>query len=82
MSEFNMVEIYGIRVKTGCAELLETVMEFGGAGSSHQRRQADRALEKLGKRGCISALRYVVSEFSGSGSSHKRRLASEALELI
>lgn len=82
MSEIRMVEVFGIEIESGCAELLEIVIDFGGAGSSHRREQANRALEKLGKRGCIEALQYVVKKFSGAGSSHRRRLANRALELM
>jgi len=82
MSEIRMVEVFGIKIESGCAELLEIVMEFGGSGSSHRREQANRAVEKLGERGCTKALQYVVKKFSGSGSSHQRELANRALELI
>jgi hypothetical protein len=82
MSEFRIVEVYGIKIDARCAALLKIVIDFGGSGSSHQRDQADRALEKLGESGCTRALQYVVEEFSGSGGSHQRGLASRALEIL
>jgi len=82
MSEIHMVEVFGMRIESGCAELLQIVIDFGGSSSSHQRDMADQALEKMGKRGCISALQYVVKKFSGSSSSHQRGLATRALELM
>jgi hypothetical protein len=82
MSEIHMVEVFGMRIESGCAELLQIVIDFGGAGSSHKRNLADQALEKIGKRGCIAALQYVVKEFSGASSSHRRDLATRALELM
>jgi len=82
VSEIRMVEIFGMRIESGCAELLQIVIDFGGADSSHKRNMADQALEKLGKRGCIAALQCVVKKFSGASSSHQRSLATRALELM
>lgn len=82
MMQIQMVEVYGITVESGCAELLEIVMDFGGCGNSHKCEQAEAALEKLGKRGAISALKHIVKAFSGCGNSHKCKLAERALELM
>ncbi len=82
MEEIHFVEVYGIKIDSRCAALLEIVMKFGSSGYSHQERQADEALEKLGKLGCTKALQHVVMKFSSSGYSHQEKLASRALELI
>ena len=55
MTEFEIVEVFGIRVTNRCASLLRIICD-----TDINIRLRRGALEKLGKFGCILALEYII----------------------
>jgi len=82
MSEIQIVEIYGMKIDSRCAALLEIIMTFGDSDYSYMQRNAEGAIKKLGEYGCTKALAHVVKKFGGSDYSSERRMADLALEKI
>lgn len=82
MSEIQLVEIYGIKIESKCAAVLEIVMKFGGSTYSPEQNNAKIAIKKLGKYGCTKALSHIVKRFGGSTYSGDQDIARLALEMI
>ena len=82
MPEITLVEIYGIKVDSRCAELLRIVMDLAYSGDVDARNTRRRALEKLGKYGCTKALAYIVRKLAKSGDCDARETRRRALELL
>lgn len=82
MAEITLVEVFGIKVDSRCAELLKIVMKYATSGDSDARETRRAALEKLGKYGCTRALAYIVDELATSGDSDARETRRRAMELL
>ena len=82
MSEIQIVEIYGIKIESRCAALLEIVMKFGSSSYSNQQNNAVMAIKKLGEYGCTKALSHIVQHFGSSSYSSQQNMARKALEHI
>lgn len=82
MAEFKIVEIYGIKMDSRCADLLDIVMKYAKSGDSDARETRRAALEKLGEYGCSKALAYIVDKLAKSGDSDARETRRRAMELL
>ena len=82
MGEIRVVEIYGIRMNSRCAELLQIVMNFAYSGDVDARKTRRIALKRLGERGCTKALTYIVNELAYSGDVDARETRRTALDYL
>jgi len=80
--EVGFVKVYGIKMDSRCADLLEIVMKYATSGDSDVRETRRAALEKLGEYGCHKALIYIVDKLAKSGDSDARETRRRALELL
>jgi hypothetical protein len=82
MAEFKIVEIYGIKMDSRCADLLNIVMKYAKSDDSDARETRRMALEKLGEYGCSGALTYIIDKLAKSDDSDARETRRRALELL
>lgn len=80
--EIRIVEVYGIKMDSRCAELLKLVMKYAKSGDCDARETRREALEKLGEYGCHKALIYIADKLAKSGDSDARETRRRALKLL
>ena len=82
MSEIKIIEIYGIKMDSRCADLLQIVMKYAYSGDSDARETRRETLRKLGEYGCTKALAYIVDKLATSGDGDARETRKTALDLL
>lgn len=75
-------QVWGITVASECAGPMMVVKNNAGSNSRRERRQAQKALEKLAENNCNMALSHISDKLGGSNSRRERRIADKALDYI
>jgi hypothetical protein len=82
MAEIRIVEVYGLKIDSRCADLLRIVMKYAKSGDCDARETRRAALKKLGDYGCVSALTYIIDQLATSGDCDARETRRTAMELL